>query len=624
VVNARWQLPVLLLLVVILRLAFLHQPIQGDDPYYLYGAEHAQTDPLHPTHAQYIFQGDMVDMRGHPHGPLDSWILGGCLAMFGRVNEAPFHAVYILFSLIAVWAMWSLARRFSDQPFWATLLFIAVPAFVVNGNSLEADLPFLAFWLASVALFVRAVDSEKALLLAISAVCGALAALDAYQAILLVPILGVYLFDKRRPWIAAWAALLAAPLAIAAFQLFERSTSGALPAAMFTGYMKTYGLQDLVNKFHSGAALTAHMGWIVSPIIAIVAFTRKRTPLIVAIVAALAAAFYDHDPLFWLSIGVGVLVVGANLKRGFLNLWVAIFFAAALIIFYAGSARYLLPLAAPVCILAVRDRSRILLASGFALQLALSLGLAMMNYQHWDAYRQFAKQLPASPHKMWVNAEWGLRWYLEQRGGIAIPRDQIVQTGDVVVTSELAGPLRVNGQFAPIAQMEIRPSVPLRIIALDRRSAYSAASATGLLPFEVSRGVVDRVRAEVALERKPQLIWIDPRDPAAAPQMLSGLWPDSWTSKSANILLKQPDHAMPLRIDFYIPKAAAARHVQLFVDGELVGDRTYPEPQHYVMATPPMMPAGPVTITITVDKTVSTPEDHRAMGIILVGAGFRQ
>jgi predicted membrane-bound mannosyltransferase len=323
-VSSRWQLPVLVVLVVLLRLAVLHQPIQGDDPYYLYGAEHAQIDPLHPTHAQYIFQGDMVDMRGHPHGPLDSWILGACLAMFGHVNEVPFHSVYILFSLIAVMAMWSLAGRFSDQPFWATLLFIAVPAFVVNGNSFEADLPFLAFWLAAIALFVRATDSERPLLLLLSAMAAALAALDAYQAILLVPILAVYLFEKRRRWIGAWAALAAAPLAIAAFQLFERSTSGALPAAMFTGYMKTYGLQDLVNKFHSGAALTAHAAWIVSPIIAIAAFMRKRIPLIVAIVAALAAAFYDHDPLFWLSIGVGVLVIGANMRRGFLNAWIAI------------------------------------------------------------------------------------------------------------------------------------------------------------------------------------------------------------------------------------------------------------------------------------------------------------
>ena len=77
------------------------------------------------------------------------------MLLFGDVKEIPFHAAYIVFSLIAVWAMWSLACRFSERPLWATLLFIAVPAFVVNGGSLEADLPFLAFWMASIALFFR-------------------------------------------------------------------------------------------------------------------------------------------------------------------------------------------------------------------------------------------------------------------------------------------------------------------------------------------------------------------------------------------------------------------------------------------------------------------------------------
>ena len=68
-------------LVILLRLPFLNQPIQGDDPYYLYGAEHAQIDPLHPLDTRYVFLGDMVDMRGHPHPPLNAWILGALLAI---------------------------------------------------------------------------------------------------------------------------------------------------------------------------------------------------------------------------------------------------------------------------------------------------------------------------------------------------------------------------------------------------------------------------------------------------------------------------------------------------------------------------------------------------------------
>src|SRR5580658_1852644 len=193
-----WLIVVLLLA---LRLPFLHQAIQGDDPYYLYGAEHAQIDPLHPHSTQYLFQGDLVDMRGLPHPPLNAWILAALLAVLGTVREAPFHFLYIIWSLIAALAMWSLARRFCDQAnmaMTATVLFLAVPAFVVNGDSLEADLPFLAMWMAAIALFVKAVDEDSGTMLACSAIFAALAGLAAYQSILLTPVLAVYLFQKRR------------------------------------------------------------------------------------------------------------------------------------------------------------------------------------------------------------------------------------------------------------------------------------------------------------------------------------------------------------------------------------------------------------------------------------------
>jgi len=185
-------------LAILLRVPFLNQPVQGDDVYYLYGAEHAQIDPLHPLNTDYMFLGDMVDMRGHPHGPVNPWILAILLAALGDIREVPFHLAYALFSVIAALSMWSLARRFCERPLIATLLFLAVPAFVVNGNSFEADLPFLAFWMASVALFIKAVDQKSIAALAGSAIAGALAGLTAYQAVLLTPILAVYLFERRR------------------------------------------------------------------------------------------------------------------------------------------------------------------------------------------------------------------------------------------------------------------------------------------------------------------------------------------------------------------------------------------------------------------------------------------
>ncbi len=617
-------------LVILLRVPFLNQAIQGDDVDYLYGAEHAQIDPLHPLNTHYMFSGDLVDMRGHSHGPGNSWILAILLAAVGDVREVPFHLAYTLFSIIAALAMWSVARRFCERPFAATLLFLAVPAFVVNGNSFEADLPFLAFWMASVALFVKAVDDDSLAALAGSALAGALAGLTAYQAILLTPVLALYLFQRRRAWYPAWTVVLAAPLAIALWQVWEWRTRGELPAAVLLGYMRSYSFNKTSNTLRSAIALVVHSGWIVSPILVVAAFWPKVTKWrwFLAAAAMLAAAIYDVNPLFWLSVGCGVLVltwiVEEALRRDFLAAWAVVFFAGALLIFFAGSARYLLPIAAPVAILAARRSPPQWLAAGFGMQMILSLGLATANYQHWDGYRQFAKTLApeAAQSRVWVDAEWGLRYYLESEGALPLSRNQVIQTGDTVVSSALAHAVTVNAPVAQVNAAEIIPSIPLRLISLSRRSAYSSA-AGGLLPFEISRGPVDRVRADTVVDRKPVLSYLKPEDSQAPAHILSGLFPDGWMSERASVLLKTPEKVNSAEVVFFIPPNAPARRVQLLVDGQLVAEETFPVPGPYKLAVPLHFSNPTATVTVAVDKTFSAPGDRRNLGVVIIGVGFR-
>ncbi len=340
----RYGLLIVAALVLLIRLPFLDQPIQGDDVYYLAGAEHAQIDPAHPNHGRYVFLGEMVDMRGHPHPPLNAWTLAGLLAWFGDVYEPPFHAAYILFSLIAALSMWSLARRFSGNPLLATALFLVTPAFVINGNSLEADIPFLAFWLAAIAMAVKAVDGRSRVWLAGGTAAAALAALSAYQAVLLAPVLAVYVWMKDRKWWPAWLVLLAAPAMLAAWQLYERASSGAMPAGVLFGYFQTYGFQAIKAKAASAAALTAHTGWILFPALAVAAFWN-RAAAAAALVLAVCAAALDLHPLFWVSFGVGVLVLmnsayrtlrGPDADTRFLCAWIVLFFTAALVLCFAG------------------------------------------------------------------------------------------------------------------------------------------------------------------------------------------------------------------------------------------------------------------------------------------------
>ena len=376
--------------VLLVRLPFLNQAVQGDDVYYLAEAQHALIEPLHPTNFHYVFLGNSVDMRGHSHPPMNAWILAGLLAAFGDVYEIPFHAAYIVFSLIAAAAMWSLARRFSPQPLWATLLFVATPAFVINGSSFESDLPFLAFWMASVALFAARRYGAASVTLA-------LASLTAFQAVFLTPILALelWLFDRKRR--LAWIVTLTPIVTLGAWQMFERLTTGALPASVLAGYFRTYGFQALEQKLLNAAGLAIHACWLLAPVAAVIGWKRR-----------------DRDARFLLG-------------------WITIFFAGALVVFFAGSARYLLPMAAPVALLLSSLRPA-WLASVFAIQMTLALGLSTVNYQHWDACRSIAATQPRA-RRTWINGDLGLRFYLESAGALPLERGETPRPQDLVVSS---------------------------------------------------------------------------------------------------------------------------------------------------------------------------------------------
>ncbi len=596
-------------IVLALRLPFLREAIQGDDLYYLYGAEHAQIEPLHPDHAKYLFQGDLVEMRGHSHPPLNSWILGALLWALGDVREVPFHLAYSIFSIIAALAMLSLARRFCDKPFLATLLFIAVPAFVVNGNSLEADLPFLAFWMLAVAWFVKGIEEDSAVALIGSGVAAAIAALDAYQAVFLVPILGFYLSQKKNRSALAWCAIFAAPVVIGAWQILGRVTGGVMPASVLAGYMQSYGWQVAAQKAKNAGALIVHSAWIISPLL----IRGNRWNWALGAIAAMGGAFYDPNPMFCASLGLGVVVLSSCFKKGFLEAWVLMFFAGALIVFFAGSARYLLPIAAPLAMLAANRCDVRMIGVGFILQMALSVGFAIVNYQTWDAYRQFAALFAkeAEVTRVWVDHDWGLRYYLESEGALAVPRGQTFATGDVVVS----GRLYPEGQR--IGGLEIRPSLPLRLFSLNQKSAYSVAS-NGLWPFEFSNAPVDRVFAFLLTERKAELSWVTPRDQQ---QVLAGLDPDGWTSGAASVLVKRA-HG-PLTAEFTIHRQSPARDIRLVVDGRLVAEQTFPGPGAYAITVPAPGEGPSVVVMLGIDKLFSVPGDARQLGILVTGIGFK-
>lgn len=619
--TKRTQAWLVVSLVLLLRLPFLNQAIQGDDFYYLKGAEHALVDPLHPGHARYVYQGEVVDMRGHPHPPLNAAWLGLIVSLTGSESELPLHAAYIPFSIIAGLSALSIARRYTCRPLMATILFLVTPAFVVNGNSLESDLPFVAFWLASVALFL----SER---WGLAALAGALAGLCAYQAVVLVPILGWMVWVERKRSVPAVIAALAAPVTILAWSVFERVTSGSLPATVLAGYMQTYNLQAFAQKLKNAAALTGHMAWLICPVLALMTFWRgPRWVRFVGFGVTIGAVLADRNPLFWISCGIGALVVLyclRSLRGDFLSWWIAVFFAAALVIFFAGSQRYLLPVVLPVAILATHHLDGRWLRFGAAAQAVLSVGLAVVNYQHWDGYRQFARSIAPeiARHRSWTNAEWGFRHYLESAGAQPLVNGRELWAGDLLVTSHYGATPR-TGPSAVIATREIRSAIPFRIVGIGVDSAYSSI-AFGLAPFALSTAPIDRVSASLVSDRKAVLSQLTIGTPEAEAQIVSGLYNnDRWMAGRATVLLKRPPTATRIEAKVFIPAQAPARTVRLYADGKQIGEETLPGPGAHTVTAPLAGGDDSVSVTIEVDRTFSVPPDTRRLGVLLISIAAR-
>jgi hypothetical protein len=472
-----------------------------------------------------------------------------------------------------------------------------------------------------------------------------LASLAAFQSAALVPVLAAYLLIRRSRWWPAWA-VLAVPVAVlAGWQFWERQTGGVLPASVLSGYFQSYGLQQWTAKLRNAAALTVHSAWLVFPLLAAVAFYRVPKRVALGILAATAAlAIVDPNPLFWASWGLGALVLVVCARAAaktddpddrFLAAWIVLFFLIALVIFFAGSARYLLPVAAPVALLVTRRLAKrpILIAGGLVCGLALSLALAEVNYQHWDGYRRFAATLRAeiARQRTWINGEWGLRYYAESEGALPLLRSTALGVGDLVLTSDL-------GAFAPpsgaprklLAAQVIASRLPFRLIGLGSRSGYSTAAA-GLRPFDISEQPIDRVRAEVIAERQPTLVYLPMNAPEAEYHIVSGLGnleSGAWrwtTARRAVVALKAPNRPLAIEATFSIPGNAPARHIQLMADDRVVAEATFPGPGEYTLRSTSPVPAsaGLVSVALVLDQTFRAPGDERDLGVVLKGIGFR-
>ena len=540
--NSFTTRPALFLLCLLLFLPFLGKAFHIDDAGFLELARMVDWNPLRTAAEAAGGTGTSMDPRSLPYGAthtvLMPYLVKVLAALFGE-REVPLHAAFLLFSLASLASLAALFERWYPAPPGRTsgmvLLFAAIPAFLVSGQSIMADVPTLAFLLASLLAFERAFGTGRRAPALLGGLLLAFAVFASYQMLAFVPLI---LFAARLRGrinrtvimgaflpvvlLAVWLALVyvrhghvpiaPADLAGTGSGIAAELRRGLRPDVLFGKAVFLFALLGasllfvvLVRLLSIRSAARALARIAVAGLVCCVPLARgvRYSPLETAGLAFLC--------------GVGAVAVFDAVRAGltgrieerardrFLAAWAVTVIGYNLLFMPFGSARYLLPALPPLVLLllhvppdqaAAGERGT---AKAAVIILALLWGVASAasDQAYAGAYRSFAKEVRQfrdnRPQTVttWYIGKWGMQFYLEREGCRVLPAgSQAPRKGDFLIIPEMPrfwqpAP-EVGRRMAFYASREFRSALPLRLF--NRRSnAGFYAHLWGLLPFAFSR-----------------------------------------------------------------------------------------------------------------------------------------
>ena len=523
-------------------LPFLDKALHIDDPLFAWTARQILAHPFDFfgfTLNWYGFVQPMYDVTKNP--PLAAYWLAGVGGLFG-FGEPALHAGFLVPAVAASLGIHSLAKRLCADPLLATAVAVCAPAFWVSSTLLGADTLMLAFWVWSLRLWIRGLDSGRAGPLATAALLAAAATLTKYFAAGLLPLFVVYTIARERR-VSASLAWLALPLAIlAAYQLGTAHLYGRgllLDAGAYAVGFREEARAHLAQDLFVGVAFTG--GSLVSTLCFAPLLWSRRGLLAGAAATLVAGAFAAsqgeigrlvlRDPAggaqlwpvaqlaLFAAAGLQVAALGARdlLRRRdadalLLVLCLGGTLAFALVLNWTVNARSLIALAPIAGILVARGLERpetrsaiapartatrwVALAPG----LALGFAVALADHRLANSAREAAAVLAArhgTGDTPWFLGHWGWQWYLQEAGA----RPVLLDTGTLPAGSVLLVPENGSGiPEVPWSAVTVVEELSLPIdgwistMSVHTRAGLHA-SVHGPLPFALGRVPPERYRA---------------------------------------------------------------------------------------------------------------------------------
>jgi hypothetical protein len=500
---------------------FLNKAWNIDEPCFLAMARHALGDPLHPANFPFNWHGFAEPMaRVNPNPPLVPLLVAPALAASGG-REWLTRLLLLPFDLIAAASLYLLAASFLAEPLFPVLIVLAGPAWFIDMPMVAAEKWVAAFGLAGLALLVRAKKSDARFwssaalfsLATLSKLSGAFwlfpalawargrgasaARLAAYAAAVLLPAAFITALGARQTLPGLWSHTVGSPYA---------GLGSAQTARAFLAFVGGCALPacawPLLGRRAKGASLAA--GAAAAAVLFSPLFDVDRAP--------------PFDRLTGVTFAVGALLILREAARpdaddeggALLRWWLAAAAALQLFVYWSVVARYVLFLIPPLTFAAAHGLERRLsararrgvYAASLALCAALSLALGWVDYSYAGAQKIVAAAVGAAPRapgaRLWYTGHWGLQEYMTAQGATGLDRslggwDQVASGDRVVVptanalTIPMPAGLKVGGQAVAVGC-----AVPLRLISGWNGQAGFYSSASGFLPYALSREPLDR------------------------------------------------------------------------------------------------------------------------------------
>src|SRR5688572_11325931 len=100
---------------------FSSRAVYLDEHIFLKIADNVRHNPLFPQDTPSVFFGTAIqNYAAHTHPPVGEYYLAALYALLGEFDEVSFRILFSVFAIIAVFAFYKLAQRFTSEPLYVS------------------------------------------------------------------------------------------------------------------------------------------------------------------------------------------------------------------------------------------------------------------------------------------------------------------------------------------------------------------------------------------------------------------------------------------------------------------------------------------------------------------------